>query len=452
MNAKCAKRGLRATAFAALFIAAGMSAYAQYDTALDPIYPEGKRFPLALYSIHEPEEFADAADAGWNVGHRYGFSENYLPLAAENGFLSLAHLVGRTTEPRPEGLAALELGKTGEGTDATTGANTEETGETSHGFKPGERPRLEQEVRADIEAYASHDNLAWWDIPEEMRYWFQGEFDIVKNMFAWTRKYDPRKRPVMMYHPGHSTAERVEKYVDFLDIIAVGAYAEYSHQPRAWIRWRVESEIEAIENAGFTVGSDYLNGEKTPIGVPMLFGKPEDMDLIVPAEAYHDFFSCIASGAKGILVFSYWHKRDMPTLQKTWELGYKKAAADFMAEPSLNQAVLFGQDVPLAVEITKGSPRTVPFRPYGLDEDIDYPAVNVLAKAYEGSLYIIAVSSQERGVTAKVSGLPEGVQSLARIADGRSQEQGGNDVVVNAGTFEDDFGWLGVHIYTAQLQ
>jgi len=415
------------------------------------VYPEGKRFPLALYSVGSVEEMAEAGEAGWIVGQTYGFKPEYLDLTKQAGWLALAHLTGKTKVQVPAGKPA-DTAKPDANTGKAQAANAEEAGTTGDQFKTEERASTEEEVKVEIEALAAHDNLAWWDLPEELRFWRADEYDLVKNLSAWTRKYDPRQRPVFMYQPGHSEAERVAKYVPYLDIIGCGTYTEYAHQPRAWVRWRTEATIKGIELAGYEIGPDYKNGQRTPIGIPMLFyAKDDSFDVITPVEAYHDFWSCIASGAKGIMVFSYWHKRDLGILQRTWEQGYKRAAANLMSDGKLDQAILFGEDVALEVEITKGSPRTVSFRPYGVEEDISYPSVNVVGKSYEGILYIVAVNSQERPVTAKISGLPAGVKEVQVLFESRPEDKGGNSVAVADGAFEDSFGWLGVHVYKAAL-
>ncbi len=412
----------------------------------DYVYPEGKRFPLMLYSIHTPEEFAEAGEAGWNVGHRYNFDHSYIDLAGQNGWLSIAHLRGKTKVEAPVAAATAETT-----TAAAQAANPEEAGATGEKQTPMERAQTEEEAAADITLMAAYDNLAWWDLPEELRYWREDEYDMVKNLSAWTRKHDPRQRPNTMYIAGHYSAEAVEKYVEYLDILGTGIYTEYSHQARAWVRWRMEETIRGIELAGHEIGPDYKNGQRTPIGIPMLFCDITKMGVMIPQEAYHDFWSCIASGARGIAVFSYWHKRDVPTLQKTWELGYKRAAANLMGAGGLDQAILFGETVPLQVEVTKGPAMTPTFRPYGFEEDVSLPSVNVLAKSYQGTLYVITVSSHERPVTARVSGLPAGVEQLEVLFEERPEEKGGNMVAVTDGAFDDEYPWLTVHLYRAPM-
>ena len=426
-----------------LGIAASLAIASHGQEPPKPIYPAGTRFPLVLYSIHTVEEMKEVEPTGWNVGHRYSFRESYFDKIEEAGWLSVAHIEGKVKTKTPAKPAPKK------GDDDATAANLEEADGTGKGVAPTDRLRTEEEVATDIRALAAHDALAWWDFPEEQRWWRKDEYQIVKNLSAWTRKHDPRQRPNYMYLPGHYSAKGIAKYVAYLDIVGTGIYTEYSHQSRAWVRWRMEETIRGIEEAGCTIGQDYLKGEKTPIGIPMMFsGGLLKSDPITPVGAYHDFWSCIASGARGIFVFSFWHRRDLPIFKKTWADGYNRAAANLQAVPGLDQALLFGEDVPLTVTVTKGSPRTATFRPYGLEEDISLPSVNVLGKKYGGKLYIVAVSSQERPVTAKISGLPEGISGLRVHCEKR---KAGDEITVTEGAIDDVFPWLTVHLYSAEL-
>jgi len=370
-------------------------------------YPQGKAFPLGLYSIETLEEMQREQPHGWNIAHTYGKQAEHQAVVKQAGWAGLAHLA----------------------------------------------KAAEEETKAMIEALLGSGPVAWWDFPEEQRHWRADEYQIVKDLSAWTRKYDPQRHPNFMYLPGHYGAEAVAKYVPYLDIIGAGTYTEYAHMPRAWVRWRMEETIRGIALAGAKIGPDYLAGEKTPIGIPMLFYRDGALDIISSVEAYHDFYSCLAAGARGMLVFSYWHKRDADVLQKSYD-AYAKGAAEVSGPEGLGQALLFGEDVPLTCEITDGPERTYAFRPTGLKEDVSFPSVNVLGKRHQGKLFVIAVNSSERPVKAKLAGLPEGVPQLrlpfekAPGPDGKPTDQP-RTVKVEGGVAEDSFGWLGVHVYVA---
>jgi len=361
-------------------------------------YPQGMQFLLGLYSIHTVEEMKGARRFGWNMAHRYGFKIDFLDVVSQGGMFALVHLSDNE----------------------------------------------EQLAKSTIERLAAYDCVAWWDFPEEQRYWREGEFSLVKNLFGWTRIYDPNRRPNFMYIPGHYDSEAIAKYVPYLDIIGAGCYTEYVHQPRAWVRWRIESEIDAIHQAGFKVGQNYLDGEKTPIGIPMLFADVNKMGIISPVEAYHDFYSCIASGARGILVFSYWHQRDEAVLKKTYQ-AYAKAASEISGSENLGQAILFGQEnKDIHFEITNGPMYTYNFRPHGMQEDVRYPSLNVLAKKWNKDLYILAVNSAEKGISATLKGIPSAKEAIVLFED--------RTVPIHKGQLEDSFGWLGVHIYKIRCE
>jgi hypothetical protein len=332
--------GVLVVACVAGFVACGVS----QPPPEQLVYPEGTRFPLGLYSIHTEEEMAEAAQAGWNIAHRYSFEASFLDLVQAAGWTALPHLTGKCRQPLPVQQPAAQTGdaRRQPPTTGAAAANPEEAGDTGKGFEAEERAQTEEEAAEVIRELGAYDCVAWWDLPEEQRYWRDEEFELIQNLSAWTRKYDPRQRPNYMYIPGHYAADAIARYVPYLDIIGAGTYTEYAQQPRAWVRWRTEETIRGIELAGYEIGPDYRNGQKTPIGIPMLFySRDHCFAAMGPRQAYHDFWSCIASGARGILLFSYWHKRDLPLLQESWELGYKRAAANLMSDGKLDQAVLF---------------------------------------------------------------------------------------------------------------
>ncbi|UCH35683.1 MAG: hypothetical protein JSV65_04860 [Armatimonadota bacterium] len=401
---------LRYAAAAALLlmcVAAGGAVIGGQIPQDDYPYPMGREFPLGLYSleVRTEEELLALRDQGWNMGHTYGEQVPLMDKLARAGMFAFENI----------------------------------------------SEKEEAAAQAEIERLAAYDCHAWWDLPEERRWWREDEFSLIKDLSAWTRKRDPMRRPNFMYIPGHYSADDIARYVPYLDIIGAGAYTEYAHQPRAWVRWRVESEIEAIKQAGFTVGRDYLNGERVPIAVLMCFqqGRYEggnyiadlkQHDIITPVEAYHDFYCALAAGARGVLVFSYYHRNDLDVLRETFA-AYSKAASEVIRS-ELGQALLFGEAAPVTVEITKGPQRTCSFRPVRAEEDISYPSVNARAVRWQGNLYVIAVNSAEfaAGVSAVLAGLPSGVEQAEVMSEDRT-------VPVSDGRLADDFPWLGVHVY-----
>lgn len=359
-------------------------------------YPQGTLFPLGLYSIQD--EMFSVRSSGWNLAQTYRFEPEYVKLCSNAGFFALAHV------------------------DA------------------------EQESAAKniIEACVAQGQVGWWDLPEEQRYWIKTEYERLKNIVAWTRRFDHQKRPNYMYLPGHYPVESVTHYVPYLDVIGVGVYPEYSHQPRAWVRWRVETIIGGIERAGYKIGPNYIRGEKTPVAVLQLFWN-KSMDVITFDEAYHDFYSAIVSKACGILIFSYWHRNDHPSLIQTWE-AYNKAAAELTGKERLDNVVLYGEEQKnIVFEILEGDAHTRSFEPWGLKEKISYPSLNILAKIWRGDLYLLCVNSSEEKIYAEISGIP----SEKGKAEVLFKER---EVSVENGAFSDYFGKLGINIYRIKIR
>lgn len=360
--------------------------------AIDP-YPVGDAFPLGLYSIDNPEEMKQLTEDGWNLAHTYGFTPEFLATCAEGGMRALAHLPG-STEPVPE-------------------SETEEL----------------------IASLAQSPTIAWWDLPEERRWWREGEMQLVTELCQWTRTYDPHKRPNYMYLPGHYTAEDVAKYVPHLDIVPASVYTTYALMPHAWVRWRMEETIQGIRDAGATIGKDYLNGEKTPIAVLELFYEATEKDqapkVMTPEGAYHDFWQCIVSGARGVLLFSYYHKRDRPEFEENWR-AYCRAASQITGPERLGEVILAG--VPfdgVSCEIIDGPAQTGTFVPHGTTLDpVSFPSVDLLAKQWQGSLYVVLVNSAESPVTARIQGLPPAASEAQVLFEGQTipLEAGGLDI------------------------
>jgi hypothetical protein len=361
----------------------------------DRLYPEGSLFPLGLYSfdVAEDEEMKGVARHGWNMAHTYDADQDgLLRRAAKNRVLALGHI------------------------DA----------------------RQERNARRLIERMAAADSLAWWDLPEEQRYWKEEEFTMVQNLSQSVRKYDPRRRPIFMYLPGHYSAEQVARYVPFLDVIGAGAYTEYMDMPRAWVRYRIELLFAAIEAAGCKPGNNYLKGEKMPLAILMLFSG-KNGKLITPQAAYHDFYCSLAAGARGVLVFSYFHRNDHPQLRRTFEM-YNKAASEVSGPEGLGQALLWGERVELACQVVRGPQSTAAFM--ANEKRLTYPSVNARALKWNGDLYIIAVNSSEESQPVEVllKGLPRDCRSVRVLFEDRS-------LAVESAELKDSFEPLQVHIY-----
>jgi hypothetical protein len=370
--------------------------------AADDIYPQGKQFPLGLYSIHTAKEMNVTRPSGWNISHTYHFTPSFFEIAKEGKMRALANLPGKF-EPIPENQAATV-----------------------------------------ITTLAKSDRVAWWNFPEERRYWRAGEKALIANYAKWTRKYDPKKRPNYMYIPGHYSTKAVQQYVGYLDVIPASVYTTYAHQPHAWVRWRMESTVNAIQLAKAKIGFNYLQGEKTPVAVLELFHDQGD-PLTTPQGAYHDFWQSIVSGARGILIFSYWHKRDHPILESVWQI-YNQAAKQITGSEQLGSAILFGgRSKNVQVEITRGPNRTNQFLVDDSKQPLSFPSVDTLTLVWNKLTYVIAVNSAEKPVTAKLTNLPLNATQATVLFENST-------VSVSNGSINTSFQPLGVHIFKLNTQ
>jgi hypothetical protein len=379
----------------ALRIQKKTSAASNEYSSPDYPYPLGDKFPLGLYSIHSTEEMLRVRSSGWNIMHTYKFKSSFLSLAERASNFVLSSLPG-----------------------------------TSNSISKTEFEKLMANL-------APASNIAWWDFPEERRYWRAGEMKIVQNYSAWTREFDSLKRPNYMYIPAHYSADAVQKYIPYLDIIPSSLYSAYAGQPPSWVRWRMEETTRAIKLAGAQEGKNYLGRQKTPVAILELF-YAKNSRVKTPAEAYHDFWQAIVSGAKGILVYSYWRKRTHPALENVW-LSYDKAAQELSSSNGLSSAILYGSPInTISVDIVDGPSKTPSFFPYGSRQSMSFKSVDALSISFQGKVYVICVNSSEQPVVAIISGLPSSSSQMSLF--------GGKFTRLNGDSIRLSFAPLGVQI------
>ncbi len=305
---------------------------------------------------------------------------------------------------------------------------------------PGEGGALpDEEFIARIRALAGFEAVGWWDFPEERRYWVPEEMGLVENLAAWTREYDPARRPRYMYLPGHYRAGDIAHYVPYLDILPASVYPAYNDQPHAWARWRIEETIAAIEGAGATIGPDYLAGEKTVVAVVELLDNSAGRTQ-TPEGTYHDFWLSVACGARGVLVSSYAYRNASPALAASWGR-LQEAAAQISGPEGVGSAFLFGAEIPIvSSRVIDGPARTPSFESArGAGDVVSYPSVMVAARRYGDDLYVIAVNSAEVAVTAELAGLPISLTEAILPFEERA-------VAVDGGRLAMSFAPFGVHV------
>ena len=344
--------------------------------APEGVLPGGDRFPMLVYEA-ESTAFAELAAAGVNGVQTYATGEALAEWQAEAEAAGLPYSFHvDATEEIAAGLAAAGLG--------------------------------------------------WWDLPEESRYWYEDELALIQALAAAIRAVDDR--PVYMYLPGHYLASDIAWYVDTLDIIGAGAYAEYQGQPHAWIRWRVESEIEAIEQAGYTTD------DRLPLGVIGVFDStPYGGDGSDATEVVHDHLAAVAAGARGLYTFAWWHAVHDANMADSADAILEVAERVEGAE-ALGEWVARGVDEgDLDVTVT-GGPDEVAVTPLYAEEALRYPSVRARAWSHAGAWAVVVVNSAEEPVEAVVSGLPG--ERAERVHDGLVEEAPGGELAVSLDRLE----------------
>ncbi len=344
------------------------------------VHPRGDRMGMAVYSADEAGGYtlADLQAAGVNGVHTYGEGEYLSTWEAESSALQLAY---------------------------------------------SKHVPSEDEVPAAV----ADAGAGWWDLPEELRYWYEDEYGLLISLSDALRAADDR--PVYMYIPGHYPPEDLAPYIDALDLIGAGAYAEYSEQPHVWIRWRVESEIEAIEAAGYTVD------ERVPLGVIGVFNAETFGYSGVPdrAEVVHDHLAALAAGARGLYTFSWWHAVVDPDVGDSAE-GVLEIAARVSGPEALGEWILRGEDLgELSVSVSSGE-TDLSVTPLYYDVALSYPSVWARAWSHAGAWTVVVVNSSEEAVEATLSGLPG--SRAERVYDGVVEEAPGGALPLSMGGLE----------------
>jgi hypothetical protein len=376
-------------------------------------WPQGTAFPLMMYAV-SAEEASNLTPYGWNILQSYGLNttnyvNDYLQGLLTNGVAGMAEI-------------------------PAAGTNHPYTGWPW------------SEVLPWVLALEGNANLAWWSLPEEMHSWMPSELQLLGDYTAWTHMFDMQHRPTYEYVPNGRGASEVSRLAPNVDVIGLGCYCEYIGMPHAWVRYVMqETGLKGIAMAGRLVGNDYVAGQSTPVAVLYVAQNTEvnttPPTMPTPSQTYHDFWSAIASGARGISVFSYWHAvHDDPSLAANLQQ-LNLAASQITGPEKIGDVVLYGaQNTNVAFTILSGPMQTVAFQPPGDINSIQYPSLNVLSKTWSGSVYVIAVNSTDESVTAILSNVPSATASAVLPFESRT-------VTVTNGCFTDSFPAWGVHIY-----
>lgn len=200
-------------------------------------------------------------------------------------------------------------------------------------------PSLRAEVEQQVKKLAPHKEIVWWAVrPSELRPWRKEEMEYLAIVTETIRQHDPLQRPIYHYNPNHSDAQRLQAIAPYVDVVAKGCYVNYSgkKRDRTWVRWSVEQELAAIKAAG--------RPQAIAVVLPELMSDPEPgEEKEIRSWVRHDVYLGLASGAKGVCIFSLFKRKEV---RKTWQLwydAYAECGRELNGPRALAQVFLFGQ-------------------------------------------------------------------------------------------------------------
>lgn len=168
-----------------------------------------------------------------------------------------------------------------------------------------------QEVEKRVRELASHKEIVWLLVrPEELRPRRTDEMQYLAIVCEAIRKSDPSARPISHYNPNHRDAKTLAPIARQVDVLAKGCYVNHAgrKRDRAWVRWSVEQEVAAIAAA--------TRPNVIPLVMPKLCKDPEpEEDKDIRAWVRHDVYLGLASGAKGVLAWSLFKRKEV---KRTW--------------------------------------------------------------------------------------------------------------------------------------
>jgi hypothetical protein len=282
-----------------------------------------------------------------------------------------------------------------------------------------------QQIQTQVRVVAGDKNIAWWAvIPEELRPWNRIEMDYLQVACAAIRTNDPQHRPIYLYNPNHRNAQTLAPIARQVDIVAKGCYVNNTghKRDRVWVRWSVEQEIAAIQKAGRPGAIPLLNPELSQDTEPS-----EDKEI--RAWVRHDVYLGLATGAKGVLIWSL-HPRT--EVQRTWQLwydAYAECGRELNGPHGLAQVFLFGErrsDLKVRLVTGEATSRvtlggTVEAGTTSEAEratrEVKLPAWTSVEYAYGNSRWLFIINSSNDSSRFEISGWPKNSQMTDAMTD-----------------------------------
>lgn len=350
------------------------------------IYPQGKTLAFMGYSGDPARDLAN----GFTVaGPVYGDQKPYLEKCFAAGWPVVAHVGPRIT------------------------------------FKDGDpakykldEPALRAAVEKQVRELAPQREIAWWAVqPEELRPWRPDELRYLEIVCDTIRRSDPLQRPIFHYNPNHRDAKALLPIARQVDVLAKGCYVNLAgrKRDRAWVRWSVEQETAALREAG--------RPGAIALVMPELCRDPEPgEDHEIRGWVRHDVYLGLASGARGVLIWSLFKRKEVKRTWQLWYDAYAECGRELNGPRGLAQVFLFGERSSAlkvaaigasTTSLTLGGtaePATTSERERA-QREIKVPSWTAAEFTYDGNRWLFLINSANAPAAFTVGGWPAGART-----------------------------------------
>ncbi|MHB8898270.1 MAG: hypothetical protein ACYC6Y_05945 [Thermoguttaceae bacterium] len=355
------------------------------DLPADGIYPHGRKLAYAGYS---GDPARDLANGFTLAGPVYGDQQPYLERCFAANWPVVAH-VGPPITFRDGDPAKYKL----------------------------DADQLRRDVEEQVRQLSAHRQIAWWALrPEELRSWRPDEMQYLAIVSEAIRRTDPLQRPIFHYNPNHRDAAGLTPIAAHVDVVAKGCYTNLvgRKRDRGWIRWSVEQELAALRAAG--------RPNAIALVMPELCKDPEPAeDGEIRAWVRHDVYLGLASGAKGVLIWSLFRRKEVHRTWQLWYDAYAECGRELNGELGLSQVFLFGEpSSTLTVEPLEPPSSTATVTRGGAAEStttsqrerderrIEFPSWTAAELTWAGSRWLFLINSANTPARFHIAGWPPG--------------------------------------------
>lgn len=351
------------------------------------LYPRGRTLPFLGYS---GEPARDLTNGFTVAGPVYGNQLPYLQRCFSNGWPVVAHIGPRITfnDKSPDKYKV-------------------------------NAAALRAEVAKQVAELAPHREIVWWAVtPEELRPWRKDEMSYLEIVTATIRAHDPLQRPIYLYNPNNRDAKTLEPIARQVDVLGKGCYVNLSgkKRDRSWVRWSVEQEVAALGAAG--------RPGALPLLMPELCQDPEPSeDAEIRAWVRHDVYLGLASGAKGVLIWSLFKRKEVKRTWALWYDAYAECARELNGPRGLAQVFLAGERGKLLnVTPLKGGATAALTLGGGIETNttsvaeqaqrqLKMPSWTAAEYRLDGATWLVLINSANTPATFAVSGWPAGARA-----------------------------------------